>query len=149
MKAKEAAKRLGIHETTLTEWCRKGRVPGAQLLKAHSFSFWEIPEESLDKIQQPQRGVPKGLTRSMIRAKLEELLKTKGSMTTRGYADQVGCNVPLVRAHLKRLGAEYIPSTGRWMTPEQVKAKAQAAETTCRPRQPWTGWKRPAHIPLY
>jgi predicted site-specific integrase-resolvase len=54
LNATQAAKIYGVSKMTMSEWCDRGYVPGAQKVGR----TWVIPESSLDKIQRPDMGRP-------------------------------------------------------------------------------------------
>lgn len=55
MSASKTAERLGIPETALTYWLRKGRVPGAIKVS----NMWLVPETvTTEDIDIPQMGRP-------------------------------------------------------------------------------------------
>lgn len=52
--ASEAARRLGTSPQKLSDWCRRGRVPGAVKFA----NMWIMPVDSLEKIDVPKMGRP-------------------------------------------------------------------------------------------
>lgn len=52
LSAAEVAERLQVPYSVVTNWCRKGQMPGAQLI-ARS---WVIPESSLKGFERPAMG---------------------------------------------------------------------------------------------
>lgn len=51
---KEAAEILEVGESTLSEWCRKGLVPGAEKIG----NSWVLKKSRLNEIKIPKMGRP-------------------------------------------------------------------------------------------
>jgi predicted site-specific integrase-resolvase len=52
----KAARMLGMHERTITRWCRQGKLEGAEQFSEQRASKWLIPVASLRKyrlLRQP------------------------------------------------------------------------------------------------
>lgn len=56
--APEAAEQLGVGDSTMTLWCRQGRLPGAYQQETPRGNVWRIPESALDDFERPKRGKP-------------------------------------------------------------------------------------------
>lgn len=54
MTAVSLAKKLKVDESTVTRWCKQGRLAGAVNLGKQ----WVIPQESLKTFTRPKRGNP-------------------------------------------------------------------------------------------
>jgi len=55
--ARKFAQRAGITYPTVMAWLRKGLIPGAKLTEDSPLgSFWQIPAESLNKVQKQKTG---------------------------------------------------------------------------------------------
>jgi hypothetical protein len=57
--AKKFAQAAGIPYSTLIDWLEAGLVPGASLVEFAGVSVWQIPADSINKIQRPKMGRPK------------------------------------------------------------------------------------------
>ena len=56
--APEVANRLQVGVSTVTLWCRQGRLPGAYQQETPRGAIWRIPETALDGFRKPLRGKP-------------------------------------------------------------------------------------------
>lgn len=55
---REAAQRLGAAEISIRVWAKKGRFPGAELMKTPAGSYWLIPESALEGFEMGRPGRP-------------------------------------------------------------------------------------------
>ncbi len=55
--ARKFAMRAGITYPTVMSWLRKGLIPGAKMTEDSPLgNFWQIPAESLEKVQKQKTG---------------------------------------------------------------------------------------------
>ena len=67
--AKKFAERAGITYPTVIAWLKKGLVPGAEFVEGSPLgSYWQIPADSLGKVQKQKTGPKKGTKKAMKKA---------------------------------------------------------------------------------
>lgn len=49
--SREAAQRLGVHQTTITRWCQSGKLPNQGLRNGSRKLGYRIPEQAIVAIQ--------------------------------------------------------------------------------------------------
>jgi predicted site-specific integrase-resolvase len=56
---KEVVQKTGYKQSTITRWCRTGKLPNAEKIISPANEYWLIPESDLKNIGEVKRGRPK------------------------------------------------------------------------------------------